>query len=139
MNIWEYQRTIIQRLLQWSLFSLITGVLMLFGSGFWRAVGRQFIAWALVNMGIAYVGRRMGEERLTALPDPHDSQTVREETNSLRRLLEVNALLDVLYMAGGRILIRRGERGTGVGILVQGAFLFIFDLIHANNVPKEDA
>lgn len=139
MNIWEYQRTILQRLLQWSLFSLVAGVLMLFGSRFWRAVGRQFIGWGLVNMGIVYVGRRMGEERLKALPDPRDAQTVREETSKLRRLLEVNALLDVLYMAGGRLLVRRGAWGTGVGILVQGTFLFIFDLIHANEIPKEDA
>lgn len=138
MNIWEYQRTILQRLLQWSLFSLVAGVLMLFGSRFWRAIGRQFIGWGIVNMGIVYVGRRMGEERRAALPDPRDAKTVREETDSLRRLLEVNAMLDVLYMAGGRLLVRRGEWGTGVGIFIQGAFLFVFDLMHANEIPKED-
>lgn len=137
MNIWDYQRKIMQRLLQWSLFSLVAGALMLPGSRFWRDVGKQFIGWGIINMGIVYFGIRRSQQRQAALPDPNHAEVVQREVTNLRRLLEVNTLLDVLYMAGGRSLMQRGSRGTGLGILIQGAFLFIFDLFHAGNVPDE--
>ena len=60
-----------------------------------------------------------------------------KDTRMLRRVLWVNTGLDVLYIAGGLKLMRtRGRtdersKGHGAGIVVQGAFLFIFDLIHA--------
>ncbi|MEP7292887.1 MAG: hypothetical protein ABI835_13980, partial [Chloroflexota bacterium] len=57
------------------------------------------------------------------------------EAHTLRRLLEVNTLLDLIYMFGGRSLIRHGSRGTGWGIVIQGTFLFLFDLFHAGSVP----
>jgi len=56
-------------------------------------------------------------------------------------LLWINTALDVLYVAGGLILaLAFGSRGMdwqghGWGIVVQGAFLFLFDLIHAQSVP----
>ncbi len=137
MNIWQYQRTIIQRLLQWSLVSLVAGAFMQLGSRFWRDVGKQFIGWGIVNMGIVYFGIRMGEKRRAELHNPNNTAVVQRETQNLRRLLEVNTLLDVLYMAGGRSLMRRGSRGTGLGIILQGAFLFLFDLFHAGNMPTE--
>ena len=137
MNIWKYQRTIIRGLLQWSLLSLVAGFFMLPGRRFWREMGKQFVGWGIVNMGIVYVGMRMSEERRAALPDPNDAEIVQRETESLRRLLEVNTLLDVVYMAGGRVLMLRGSRGSGLGILIQGTFLFLFDLFHARNVPNK--
>lgn len=86
-------------------------------------------------MGVVYVGLRMSEERRAALPDPNDPEVIQRDTQSLRRLLEINTLVDLLYMAGGRILMRRGPRGTGLGIIIQGALLFIFDLFHTGNTP----
>jgi hypothetical protein len=62
----------------------------------------------------------------------------------LSRLLWFNALLDVGYMAGGAWLVRtKGRtdpawRGHGWGIVVQGAFLFVFDLAHALRVPTKE-
>jgi hypothetical protein len=49
----------------------------------------------------------------------------------------------VLYVLGGLWLARtKGEddefwRGSGWGIVVQGAFLFVFDLIHARQLRDE--
>ncbi len=132
MHIRQYQMLVIRRLLQWSLISLGMGSLMIFGTRFWRDLGKQFIGWALVNLGIVYFGIRMNQEQQASLPDP-DAQ--HNEGQKLRRLLEINTLIDVLYMAGGRQMMRRGSRGTGLGILIQGGFLFLFDLYHAGQTP----
>jgi hypothetical protein len=43
-----------------------------------------------------------------------------------------------LYVAGGVYLLTRPEdtwRGAGVAVIVQGAFLLIFDLLHAFLIP----
>ncbi len=137
MNIWDYQRILTRRLIQWALISLGIGTLMLGGRRFWRGVGGQFIGWALINLGIAWFGIRTSENRRVALPDPLAPEVLDHEAESLRRLLWINTALDLLYVAGGRWLIRRGSRGTGWGIIVQGMFLFLFDLLHAGGIPDE--
>ena len=112
------------RLLAWSLPWMGAGVVGLWASndersrGFWGMSG----AWALVNAGIAYAGL-LG-------PEPDGS--------SLRNTLFINAGLDVLYVIGGTYMLSRPEetwRGAGWGIIVQGAFLLAFDLLHAYLVP----
>jgi hypothetical protein len=73
--------------------------------------------WAGVNSAIALVGL-LGSE-----PSPKDLQTV----------LYINAGLDVLYVAAGSVLALRSEahlQGMGWAIVLQGAFLLIFDLWH---------
>nr|NLI50751.1 hypothetical protein [Propionibacterium sp.] len=59
----------------------------------------------------------------------------------MRRILGVNAALDVVYTLGGLALVRtRGHdpflRGTGWGIAVQGAFLFGFDVEHLRRLSR---
>ncbi|MBI1259787.1 MAG: hypothetical protein GC204_20155 [Chloroflexi bacterium] len=71
------------------------------------------------------------------MPDPFAPQVLEREAHNLRQLLWINTALDLLYVAGGRWLIRRGKHGTGWGIVVQGMFLFLFDLLHASGVPDE--
>ena len=138
MNIWEYQRLLVRRLLQWALFSLGVGTLLSGGRRFRRGVGMQFVGWALVNLGIAWIAQRGAENRRAALPDPLAPEVVEREAHNLRRLLWANTALDLLYVAGGRWLIERGGPGTGVGIIVQSTFLFLFDLLHAADVPDAD-
>ncbi len=66
-----------------------------------------------------------------------------QEATQLRRLLWINTGLDALCMIGGLFLIRtKGHNdrqwwGQGLGIIIQGRFLFVFDLIHALLVPKK--
>lgn len=81
-----------------------------------RGFGRQTAAWGLVDGAIAGVGvlgrRRRG---------PTDRAR-------LRRVLLVNAVADVGYVAGGAALVRHGRwRGDGWAVLVQGAFLLVLD------------
>ncbi|HAX70778.1 MAG TPA: hypothetical protein DCY14_14295 [Anaerolineae bacterium] len=60
-----------------------------------------------------------------------------KEIANLKRILLINTALDVLYVAGGIALIltfgaaNPEWRGHGWGIIVQGGFLFFFDLFHA--------
>lgn len=81
-----------------------------------RGFGRQTAAWGAVDGAIAYAGVR-GRRR----KGPTDPAR-------LRRVLLVNAGLDVGYLALGQRM-RRSERwrGDGAAVLVQGAFLLLLD------------
>ncbi|TVR69159.1 MAG: hypothetical protein EA427_08940 [Spirochaetaceae bacterium] len=72
---------------------------------------------------------------------PDEYRQVRE-TVRLRRLLRINARMDILYclVGAGLYLVPAGypfARGTGLGILTQGLFLLLFDAIHARRLPAE--
>ncbi|MBE0669515.1 MAG: hypothetical protein IH588_02905 [Anaerolineales bacterium] len=64
-----------------------------------------------------------------------------KEALFIRKVLWVNFGLDVLYILGGFWVIQSYTelfwQGTGWGIVLQGTFLFFFDLIHALRVPIE--
>ena len=81
-----------------------------------RGFGRQTLVWGAVDGAIAYVGaRRRGVKGPT---DPA----------RLRRVLLVNAGLDVGYLATSAWLLRDGRwRGDGAAVAVQGAFLLLLD------------
>jgi len=117
-------QTIMHRLLLWGAFSTIGGIILQFTrKPFWIGVGQQAIGWGVIDALIALVAGRSASRSFS-------SQT-------LRRVLFISAGLDVLYMLGGFIFARtKGVtdeklRGQGWGIVLQGLFLFKFDLIHA--------
>ena len=119
-----FTQTIARRLLLWGAISTIGGVLLHFTrQPFWTGVGQQAIGWGAIDALIALFA---GRASATALGG-----------KTLRRILLFNAGLDALYVLGGLFLAHtRGatddkRRGQGWGIVVQGLFLFKFDLIHA--------
>lgn len=137
-SIWEKQAEITRQLSAWAALSLLIGGILNLGAGrFRKGVGVQFAGWGFVNALIALFGRRAAEKRKARLPNPYAAETVAGERTKLRRLLAVNAVLDVFYMLGGWYLARgkgsqdRFWRGQGWGIMIQGAFLFFFDTLHA--------
>ena len=115
MTIWEYQRLFIRRLMQWSLFSLGIGSILLLGNRFWRHMGRQFIGWALLDLAIAYLGVRLSAKRRAALPDPNAPAAVQRESDDLRSFLELSTLIDLIGVFIGRSVLRSGSRGNGLG------------------------
>jgi carboxylesterase len=145
--IWDFQDALTRRLLLWSAASVVAGVtLLLWGDAFWRGVGLQAVAWGAIDAGIALAGRRSANKRVLkqaekAANAAELAEFAAREAHSLRRLLWINTGLDVLYVAGGAALAltlgRSDEfaRGNGWGIVVQGGFLFLFDLLHALTVP----
>jgi hypothetical protein len=140
IDIWAYQSALTRRLLAWSLFSLIAGLVMQMGGVVLRAAGMQFVAWGAIDAGIALVGRNQSRQR-KASADADTPAVLAAETSKLHRLLWLNTALDVLYMVAGLAAARRrGDerwRGHGLGIVVQGGFLFIFDLLHALPLAPE--
>jgi hypothetical protein len=97
----------------------------------------EAIAWGLIDAGIALVGGWVTRRRQAKLLDPSEPIVMARETRNLRRILWINTGLDVLYIAGGITLtLTLGVdtvfwRGNGWGIIIQGGFLFLFDLLHA--------
>lgn len=143
MNIWQFQRVISRRLLRWGAGSIMIGVLMRFGGPFWRNVGNQFVAWGAIDAGIAFFGRMTANERAGTVDNPGKADIIQRETQNLRRLLWLNTVLDVFYVLGGLWWMRRDQgdgraRGNGWGVVIQGAFLFVFDLLHVLNLPDPD-
>lgn len=144
-SVWQRQERVSQALARWALMSMAVG------GGLWldgarggdpwrRAFGQQTLAWGAIDAGIAAFGDRRRRARLAALDDPLDPEVQRRERTGLRRLLLVNAGLDVGYMAGGRAWARSGDpasRGHGAAVTVQGLFLLVFDLWHARAVTVD--
>ena len=95
-----------------------------------RGVGEQYVGWGVVNALIALIGRRPPAAANMLVE-------VAAKKRTLSRLLWLNTGLDVLYVLGGWRLMRgRGAtnarwRGRGLGIVLQGGFLFFFDLLNA--------
>lgn len=104
------------------------------------------VYWNIVNLGIASYGYLSLGDGLGL-----DWATTLDEQNSIENILLINAGLDVLYVAGGWALMRRGQRsdspseryvGFGKSIMLQGAFLMAFDLgfyyVQANHGSELD-
>lgn len=85
-----------------------------------RAFGRQTFAWGVVNAAIA------GWAASRPTPD----------VPRLRKILMVNAVADVGYVAAGAALYRSGKRPDGAAVVVQGAFLLALDSHYAYHLPR---
>jgi hypothetical protein len=138
MNIWQFQSKLTQHLLIWSLLSMMVGsLLQISRKRFFRGLGQQFAAWGFIDALIAVFGNRAAQNRYLQHADPLASEVTASETSKLRKILWINAGLDVGYVAGGTALaLTKGKtdtgwRGHGIGVIIQGGFLFFFDLFHA--------
>jgi hypothetical protein len=124
MSVQPFTQTIARRLLLWGIISTVGGAIAQFSRRpFWIGVGQQAIGWGIVDALIALLAGRFSTKPLSG--------------KALRRILLINAGLDVLYMLGGFLFARtkgaadEKRRGQGWGIVLQGLFLLKFDLIHA--------
>ena len=101
-----------------------------------RAFGRQTAAWGAIDGTIVAVG---WARRCSGAPPTRAAD--------LRRMLAVNAALEVGYVLGGIWLIaardRLGRRprysaeqatGDGAAVIVQGSFLLVMDSVHARRL-----
>lgn len=139
-TIWDLHNNIIRRLLIWSAISVATGIFLFFSRApFWHAFGIQAAAWGLVDAAIVAFGW-LNTRRIPA--EARESSQVKiKEARKLSRILWINSGLDLLYIAAGAILVvfpGSGDaalRGHGWGIIVQGGFLLLFDVLHALRIP----
>lgn len=137
MTIWDFQDRLTKSLTIWAVGNILVGLVLLFtGSAFGRGFGEMMIGWGAINLAIALFGQR-GSKRRRAAADGMDAAVMAKEQAKLARILWVNAGLDVAYMAAGYWLAQtRGAAdprmlGWGYAIILQGAFLFVFDLVNA--------
>jgi hypothetical protein len=106
-------------LIAWSLASIIIGiVLLLVPISVLQGIGLQALLWGFIDVLIAVVGVLRNKEM------PGDKAA---------RFLRINVFLDIGYVAVGILLIvflwvDSFILGNGVGIIIQGAFLFMLDL-----------
>lgn len=108
-------------LMAWSVASFISGILLyLTAIPRLQGIGVQAVLWGIIDAVIA----------LFTLYRQRD-----EAPEKLARILLINVGLDVIYQVVGIILIVSMwldpfAVGNGVGIIIQGAFLFILDLYY---------
>lgn len=129
------------RLLGWSLFSIGSGLLMMFRAGFWRNLGVQFVSWGAIDALIAISGQYASDRRQEQSVLDEVPEQMATDTRNLKIALWINAGLDVFYVLGGRYWMSRdlknnARQGTGWGIIIQGLFLLIFDLYHAVKIRE---
>lgn len=132
--VWKFELDLTNRLLAWSVLSLLSGLYLWFATNeFGQGFGIQAVAWGTVDAAIAFIGARSAVRR-SSTADP------RKEALFIRKVLWINVGLDILYVIGG-IIVFMWEglfwQGTGWGIILQGVFLFFFDLFHAIKTPVE--
>lgn len=121
----------------WAVGNIATGLIMTNrteGSDqYFHAMNAGWNAVNLVIAGFGYYGA------LKADPASFDLYQTVQEQHKFQKILLFNAGLDIGYMAGGLYLIERSKntdknperlRGFGQSIILQGGFLFAFDLVN---------
>ncbi len=154
IDIWNFQDALTRRLAWWSIGSFLAGIWMVWGVPlvqdgpslrvvynplveYYRGIGVQFLAWGSIDLAIAVFGA-WGTRRRRAKLTPNEMfSTQTKERANLAKILWINTGLDVFYIIGGLALVYTlGASdpfwlGGGWGIIIQGGFLFFFDLLHA--------
>lgn len=135
----QYQTRMMYQLLFWAGLCLGVGLSMVFSTREWvRSFGGMTAAWAIVNLLIALFALR-GVRRKAK--QAADAATVQQWARQLVRLLWINVGLDGVYILAGVGLImweptNRMLNGFGWAIVVQGAFLLVFDAWHGLRVGR---
>ncbi|MFM6955590.1 MAG: DUF6992 family protein [Ignavibacteria bacterium] len=138
------QQTGMQTLGIWALTNIAIGTYAsMTTSGERQSFWQMNAGWNIVNAGIAGMGY-FSQSIPTTL-----SATIHEQS-SIETILAFNAGLDIAYIIGGLYMKEKANssdtpdrlRGFGNAIMLQGAFLFIFDAIlygvhahHGSSLP----
>ncbi|TXF91542.1 hypothetical protein FUA23_02260 [Neolewinella aurantiaca] len=131
----DHQKTAMLTLGGWAVANIATGV-ALQGSadGATKHFHRMNALWNGVNLAIAGLGYYSA---LKSDPAAWDLATSLSKHQGFQKVLLFNAGLDVGYIMGGLYLTERAKRpdvnadqlkGFGQSIMLQGAFLMVFDL-----------
>ena len=135
-NRLQKQQTAMTILGTWAIGNMaLSGILAGKRSGSDKYFHQMNIGWNVVNLSLAGAGLYSA---LHADPGSFDLFQTITQQHRFQKILLFKAGLDLGYMAGGAYLMERSRRetgkradqflGFGQSILLQGAFLFVFDL-----------
>lgn len=120
----------------WALLNIATGAYgMTNQTGSSKYFYQMNLFWNTVNLGIAGYALVSAHLNNPALLSP---QQMVDKHMTLEKVLLINAGLDVLYLASGAFMISKSKsstkrpdllKGYGQSLLLQGGFLFVFDLV----------
>lgn len=119
-------RYIARQLLVWGGASVVLGAVGLLVPGvspFLRGFALQTVIWGAIDGALGTLGLWRPARRL-------------------KKILLINSGIDLIYVAVGVALLLYGRddsylQGNGWAIIVQGTFLFFFDLYHGIRLPAE--
>jgi hypothetical protein len=139
--IWIFQKALAQRLALWAWASIMLGALcFLSDSDFWAGLAFQFFGWALVELGIAGFGYLSLRRRQAGLSVAEKISAAPEETGRMSFLLRGGTALSLVFSLGGLALFFFTQahggflEGAGMGIFLQGAFMFFFNRYHVRKL-----
>ncbi len=113
---------------------VVSGIALGNAGGSQKHFHQMNIYWNIVNLGLAGSGLYSA---ITADPASFDLAASISEQAKMEKLLLFNAGLDIGYMAAGLWMMERSKNiqknpelweGFGKSVILQGAFLFVFDL-----------
>jgi len=113
-------------LLVWGGINMIAGIFYLFStSDLIKGVLLQAFFWGLIDAVLGLITYFRKKEFVL---------------EKIKKILLVNVYLDILYLFIGLLLVLLGGStfliGNGYGVMIQGIFLFIIDLIHYIHIKK---
>ncbi len=110
-----------KRLLLWSISSSVVGIMLYFTSiPLIQGIGLQAMLWGVIDLVIAVFTLRKNNE---------------QPIEKLANILRINTGLDIVYQIIGILLLvffwqNPFVAGNGIGVIIQGAFLFVLDLYY---------
>ncbi len=128
----DVRATFTRTFLLWSVGSIVAGavVMAIDSRAFARTVAVHFVIWGAFNLVFALMGVQQG--RRVARAEPSEAEL--DEGRSLLRSLRFNQKLNWLWvgtgvalLALGAILANASLLAHGVGVIMQGGYLFAFD------------
>lgn len=133
---WRTNKTAMTVLGGWATSNIaVSGVLLGQHQGAERAFHQMNVGWNLVNLSIAGLGYWHSSRQLRR-PPGSPGEILRQQ-QKIRQSLLFNAGLDLAYVTAGAWMMDRGVHanrpdarleGFGKSLLLQGGFLFLFDL-----------
>jgi hypothetical protein len=142
-GFFAYQQRQLGILKAWGLGSVVVGLVSLLSPApRVRHAGLQALSWGAIDAALALIGQRSARRKAQrAQHGDLDRIAITREVRIFRRILLINSALDMGYVLGGLWLLRTADerqsrQGMGLGIIVQGLFLLIYDALLARDVGR---
>ncbi|MGC8943853.1 MAG: alpha/beta hydrolase [Caldisericia bacterium] len=134
----RFKKILSIRLFLWGLLSILISIIFLFfKSEIISGLKIQFLLWGIINLTIALFGIIKEDKKFNLTKEEY-----KKELTKIRNILKVNTFLDIFYILIGLFIIvifkiNSSLIGHGIGVIIQGLFLFFFDFFHFLNKDIE--